>query len=38
MDEPTKNITPMLTDMAKDGRVTIKGWEGGYPFYATGKA
>jgi hypothetical protein len=27
-----------LTDMAKEGRVTIKGWEGGYPLYATGKA
>jgi len=38
MDEPTKNITPMLTDMANEGRVTIKGWEGGYPIYATGKA
>ncbi len=37
MDEAVKKITPMLTDMAKEGRVTIKGWEGGYPLYATGK-
>jgi hypothetical protein len=38
MDEPVKKITPMLTDMAKEGRITIRGWEGGYPVYATGKA
>jgi coenzyme F420-reducing hydrogenase delta subunit/NAD-dependent dihydropyrimidine dehydrogenase PreA subunit len=38
MDEPVKKITPMLTDMAKEGRIAIRGWEGGYPVYATGKA
>jgi hypothetical protein len=37
MDEAVKIITPMLTEMTKEGRVTIKGWEGGYPLYATGK-
>ena len=37
MDEAVKSITPMLTEMTKEGRVTIKGWEGGYPLYATGK-
>jgi coenzyme F420-reducing hydrogenase delta subunit/NAD-dependent dihydropyrimidine dehydrogenase PreA subunit len=38
MDEAVKNISPFLTDMAKEGRLTIKGWEGGYPVYAVGKA
>ena len=38
MNEAVKKITPMLTDMAKEGRITIRGWEGGYPVYATGKA
>ncbi|MFZ5449922.1 MAG: hydrogenase iron-sulfur subunit [Thermodesulfobacteriota bacterium] len=38
MDEPVKNITPILTDMAKDGRIITKGWEKGYPVYAMGKA
>jgi heterodisulfide reductase subunit A len=38
LEEPVKKITPMLTDMAKEGRITIRGWEGGYPVYATGKA
>jgi coenzyme F420-reducing hydrogenase delta subunit/ferredoxin len=38
MDEPVKNITPILTDMAKEGRIITKGWEKGYPIYAMGKA
>lgn len=38
MNEPVKNITPILTDMAKDGRIITKGWEKGYPIYAMGKA
>jgi len=38
MDEPVKNVTPLLTDMAKEGRITLKGWEGGYPIYTLGKA
>lgn len=38
MEEPVKTLTPILTDMAKDGRITIKGWEKGYPLYAMGKA
>jgi heterodisulfide reductase subunit A len=38
MGEPVKNITPILTDMSKDGRIITKGWERGYPIYATGKA
>jgi hypothetical protein len=29
MDETVKKITPMLTDMAKESRITIRGWEGG---------
>jgi hypothetical protein len=38
LDEPVKNLTPILTDMAKDGRIITKGWEKGYPIYAMGKA
>ncbi|MCK9375565.1 MAG: hydrogenase iron-sulfur subunit [Syntrophobacterales bacterium] len=38
MGEPVKTITPILTDMSKDGRITIKGWNKGYPIYAMGKA
>jgi heterodisulfide reductase subunit A len=38
LEEPVKNLTPILTDMAKEGRLTIKGWEGGYPVYVMGKA
>ncbi len=38
MGEPVKTITPILTDMSKDGRITIKGWDKGYPIYAMGKA
>jgi hypothetical protein len=38
LEEPVKNLTPILTDMAKDGRITTKGWEKGYPIYAMGKA
>jgi heterodisulfide reductase subunit A len=37
MDEPVKNITPLLPDMAHEGRISLKGWEGGYPIYALGK-
>jgi coenzyme F420-reducing hydrogenase delta subunit/ferredoxin len=37
LEEPVKNLTPILTDMAKDGRITTKGWEKGYPIYAMGK-
>ncbi|MDI6854647.1 MAG: hydrogenase iron-sulfur subunit [Deltaproteobacteria bacterium] len=37
LDEPVKNLTPILTDMAKDGRIITKGWEKGYPIYAMGK-
>jgi coenzyme F420-reducing hydrogenase delta subunit/ferredoxin len=36
--EPVKTLTPILTDMAKDGRIAIRGWQGGYPIYAMGKA
>ncbi len=38
LEEPVKNLTPILTDMAKEGRITTKGWEKGYPVYAMGKA
>jgi coenzyme F420-reducing hydrogenase delta subunit/ferredoxin len=38
MDEPVKNITPLLPDMANEGRIALQGWEGGYPVYAVGKA
>jgi coenzyme F420-reducing hydrogenase delta subunit/ferredoxin len=37
VEVPVKAITPLLTDMTKEGRVMIKAWEGGYPIYATGK-
>jgi coenzyme F420-reducing hydrogenase delta subunit/ferredoxin len=37
LGEPVKMLTPVLTDMTKDGRVNIKGWQGGYPIYALGK-
>jgi len=36
LEEPVKNLTPILTDMAKDGRIITKGWEKGYPIYAMG--
>jgi heterodisulfide reductase subunit A len=35
--EPVKNLTPILTDLAKEGRIITKGWEKGYPIYALGK-
>jgi coenzyme F420-reducing hydrogenase delta subunit/ferredoxin len=38
LEEPVKNLTPILTDMAKEGRILTKGWEKGYPIYALGKA
>jgi hypothetical protein len=28
----------LLTGMAKEGWITMRGWEGGYPVYAAGKA
>ncbi|MBI4642407.1 MAG: hydrogenase iron-sulfur subunit [Deltaproteobacteria bacterium] len=37
LEEPVKNIAPLLTDMAHEGRISLKGWEGGYPVYALGK-
>jgi heterodisulfide reductase subunit A len=37
LEEPVKNLTPILTDMAKDGRIITKAWEKGYPIYAMGK-
>ena len=37
LEEPVKNLTPILTDMVKDGRIFTKGWEKGYPLYALGK-
>jgi heterodisulfide reductase subunit A2 len=38
MEEPVKILTPILTDMARDGRITVKNWDKGYPIYAMGKA
>jgi heterodisulfide reductase subunit A len=38
LDEPVRNLTPILTDMAKEGRITVKDWQKGYPIYALGKA
>jgi coenzyme F420-reducing hydrogenase delta subunit len=38
MEEQVKHITPLLTDMAQEGRITIKEWQGGYPLYALGKS
>ena len=37
MEEPVKNITPLLPDITKKGGITLKGWEGGYPIYALTK-
>ncbi len=37
MDEQVKTISPLLTDMSKEGRISLQGWEGGYPIYALGK-
>ncbi|MEW6386474.1 MAG: hydrogenase iron-sulfur subunit [Thermodesulfobacteriota bacterium] len=37
LEEPAKNLTPILTDMAKDGRIVAQSWEKGYPLYALGK-
>lgn len=37
MDEQVKTISPLLTDMSKEGRIALQGWEGGYPIYALGK-
>lgn len=37
LDEPVELITTLLTDMAIEGRITIKDWEGGFPIYALGK-
>ncbi len=38
LGEPVKDLTPILTDMARDGRIITKSWEKGYPIYAVGKA
>jgi heterodisulfide reductase subunit A len=38
LGEPVKNLTPILTDMSKDGHIATRGWEKGYPLYALGKA
>jgi heterodisulfide reductase subunit A len=38
LDEPVRNLTPILTDMAREGRITVKDWQKGYPIYALGKA
>jgi heterodisulfide reductase subunit A len=38
LDEPVKNLTPVLTDLARDGRIMTRSWEQGYPIYALGKA
>jgi len=37
MGEPVKSITPLLPDMANEGRISIRDWQGGYPIYAMGK-
>ncbi len=37
LDEPVRNVTPILMEMAKEGRITLQRWEGGYPLYALGK-
>jgi coenzyme F420-reducing hydrogenase delta subunit/NAD-dependent dihydropyrimidine dehydrogenase PreA subunit len=37
MEEQVKYITPLLGDMAKEGRINLRGWEAGYPVYALGK-
>jgi hypothetical protein len=38
LEEPAKNLTPILTDMAREGRITTKGWGKGCPLYVIGKA
>ncbi|MFZ5451214.1 MAG: hydrogenase iron-sulfur subunit [Thermodesulfobacteriota bacterium] len=37
MGEQVRNITPLLPDMAQEGRINLQGWEGGYPLYGLGK-
>jgi coenzyme F420-reducing hydrogenase delta subunit len=34
LEEPVKNLTPILTDMTRDGLIIAKGWEKGYPIFA----
>jgi hypothetical protein len=38
LEEPVRTLTPILTDMSKEGRIVTKGWEKSYPIYALGKA
>ena len=37
IDEPVERITTLLTDMAIEGRITIKDWEEGFPIFTLGK-
>ena len=37
LDEPVRNVAPILIEMVKEGRITLQRWEGGYPLYALGK-
>jgi coenzyme F420-reducing hydrogenase delta subunit/ferredoxin len=38
LNEPVKNLSPLLTDLVQEGRIYPMGWEKGYPIYAMGKA
>ena len=38
IEEKVELVSSLLTDMAKEGRITLKCWEGGYPTYVPGKA
>jgi len=38
IEEKVELVSSLLTDMAKEGRITLKCWEGGYPIYVLGKA
>jgi hypothetical protein len=36
IEEKVEVVSFLLTDLAKEGRITLKCWEGGYPTYVPG--
>ncbi len=38
IEEKVEQVGPLLTDMEKEGRITLKCWEDRYPIYVLGKA
>jgi heterodisulfide reductase subunit A2 len=37
VEEQVEQVSSLLTDMAKEGHITLKGWEDRYPVYVLGK-